>query len=517
MTEVRRERHLEERETKMKKKIFAIMLIAVMVLASVGTAFAQTTDSGQGGDRTITVSNPSKEETYTLYKLFDATASGTGNDAAINYTLTGDMPEALADYFQVDEAGNVTAKKDSFSQDDANAIADYAKANATKVAEVESDGSKLAFTGLKPGYYVVTSTLGTNATIDSAKEANVTIYDKNTKTIKVTKDVEGESYSIGDTVKYTATFNTVNFLGEGEEAKQVIKYVVKDTLPPYLSNVTVTSIKIDGVDQPVQQFSNNTITLPWASGNATDGYTNLYKNGATLVIKYEAVLTDVTNINADDKNTVSLHPTTWTPEEGEKEPWDEEWQDDAVIRTYAAAIHKVDEKGDDLAGAQFTIAGLEVKKTSDGVYTVVSYDPESTTASAVLDTDANGMLYIVGLEEGAALTVTEYKAPDGYNKIASIEEKLVPQVMTKEVITSSGTRHYDKDGNLVAEASNETTSKTVERNLEDLKPNALTIENNKGTEMPATGGMGTTILYIVGAALVLGAGAVLVTRRKADR
>ena len=501
----------------MKKKLLAVMLIVVMVLASAVTVFGQTVDSEQGGDRTITISNPSKDETYTIYKLFDATASGTGNDAAINYTLEGNMPEDLADYFQVDEAGNVTAKKTSFSQDEANAIADYAKANAAKVAEAKSDGSKLEFTNLEPGYYVVTSTLGTKATIDSAKEANVTIYDKNTKQIEVSKTVEKESYSIGDTVKYTATFNTVNFLGEGENAKQVIKYVVKDTLPPYLSNVTVTSIKIDDVAQTVQQFDDNkTITLPWASGNATDGYTNLYKNGATLVIEYEAVLTNVTNINADDKNTVSLHPTTWTPDEGEKEPWDDEWQDDAVIRTYAAAIHKVDENGDDLAGAQFTIAGLVVTKTSDGVYTVESYNPESTTESAVLDTDDKGMLYIVGLKEGAELTVTEYKAPDGYNKIANIEEKLVPQVMTKEVITSSGTRHYDKDGNLVAESSTETTSKTVERNLEDLKPNALTIENKKGTEMPATGGMGTTILYTLGGLLVVGAGVLLVARRKMD-
>ena len=143
---------------------------------------------------------------------------------------------------------------------------------------------------------------------------------------------------------------------------------------------------------------------------------------------------------------------------------------------------------------------------------MVSYDPESTTESAVLDTDSDGKLYIVGLAGDASLTVTEYKAPAGYNKLTA-PETLTPQVLNTAVYKEAGTYYYDAKGNL----TNTETISSVEvsgNNLSDLDADALEIVNQKGVALPSTGGMGTTIFYIVGAILVLGAGVVLVTRRR---
>ena len=155
-----------------------------------------------------------------------------------------------------------------------------------------------------------------------------------------------------------------------------------------------------------------------------------------------------------------------------------------------------------------------VEETEAGVYTVVSYDPTSTTPSATLKTDSNGKLYIVGLASDVDLTVTETKAPAGYNKLTE-DKTLEPQVLSKQLFKTSGYEKYDKDGNLIDSKTEETAEYTqVTKNLSELDAAALEIINNKGTELPSTGGIGTTIFYVIGAILVLGAGILLVTRRR---
>ena len=226
------------------------------------------------------------------------------------------------------------------------------------------------------------------------------------------------------------------------------------------------------------------------------------------MITYTAKITSTVNINTANTNTISIQPYT-----DDDTPYEEPFSTESVIKTYAAAIQKVDQDGQPLAGAQFTIKGLTVEG-SDGIYTVVSYDPESTTESAVLDTDEDGKLYIVGLASDVSLTVTEYKEPAGYNKLTA-PVTLTPQVLSTAIYKEAGTYYYDAKGNLT---NTETTSsvEVAENNLSDLDTNALEIENQKGVELPSTGGIGTTIFYIIGAILVIGAGVVLVTRRRMD-
>ena len=521
------------------KKMMALVVALVMCIAMAIPAMAATQtvakSPADADNATITVNNPAKGETYKVFKLFDATV---GENGEISYQCTGDIPSALSAFFTKDSSNNVIPddsilEKDGDGKVTGSKMTDALKTaletwasseGATKVAEAESDGKEaLAFTGLPYGYYVVTTTHkpdGENAkaaiTVTSTKP-NASIYDKNSNTPTAKKEVEHESYTIGDTIKYTATFDTTNYMGEGENAKQVVDYVISDTLPSYLSNVTVKSITIGGEAATVQQFDGNKkITIPWATKDTSVSpakFTSIYDQGAQIVIVYEAKLTSTTNINKADKNEISILPEV-DNDNGDKTPWERDWKDDAEITTYAAALKKVDENKAALDGAEFTIKGLVVEETEAGVYTVVSYDPTSTTPSATLKTDSNGKLYIVGLASDVDLTVTETKAPAGYNKLTE-DKTLEPQVLSKQLFKTSGYEKYDKDGNLIDSKTEETAEYTqVTKNLSELDAAALEIINNKGTELPSTGGIGTTIFYVIGAILVLGAGILLVTRRR---
>jgi len=83
---------------KKMKKIFALLIAMVMVLGMSTMAFAQEAASTEtGGSATITVTNPAKGETYTAYKIFEATVTGT-EGGSISYK--GDIPAALSDYFE---------------------------------------------------------------------------------------------------------------------------------------------------------------------------------------------------------------------------------------------------------------------------------------------------------------------------------------------------------------------------------------------------------------------------------
>lgn len=552
------------------KRFASILLAMIMVLGMSMTTFAQTKalDPADADNATITIKNPAKGETYRLHKLFDATVEGN------NIAYQGTVPPVLETYFTADAAGYISPT-DAIAVKDANgkitgtemtdelkaALEAWAKADGGIIEEVSDGTGDLVFTGLSYGYYVVTTTHESDAAGDppttkaaitvTSTQPDADIYDKNVNKPSADKTVEKESYSIGDTVKYTGTFDTTNYIGEANDSKQVVDYVIQDTLPEYLDDVRVTKITIgatktddglvggtviDGGALASFQFGEVTvgtgdsaekyekaILIPWADevtdteGNVS--YTNKYAQGAQIVIEYEAKLTSVTNINAADTNTISITPIVVDEDSTDKKPWDETWEDKAEIITYAAAIKKVDENGNPLAGAVFTIKGLTVETVEvdgvvqAGVYRVVSYNAASDTESAELMTDENGKLYIIGLAEDVTLTVTEFKAPDGYNKLLDTQE-LTPQVLTKEIYATSGKRHYDEDGNLVSESTTATTSKTVERNLDELDVAALEIENQRGTLLPSTGGIGTTIFYVVGGILVIGAGILLVAKKR---
>ena len=512
---------------KKMKKFFALLIAMAMVLGMSTMVFAQSAapTTPDADNASITINNPAKGESYTLYKLFDATVDGAGKIA-----YQGTIPSSLETYFEAitgaDGTTNYVKLKETYDPDsmpDAfwTALETWA-GTGSSTATATSDGSVLTFTGLPYGYYVVitshkdSTTNKAAITVDSTNP-NASIYDKNTtKVVAEEKKANGESFSVGDTITFTAKFLTTNYVGSGDTAGQVYKYVIEDTLPEYLSDVAITGITIGGTawaDAP-SAFTNKQIEIPWVD----DDGASLYANGAEIVVTYTAKLTSTVNVNAANKNTISI-----TPYDKDGNPFEETDSTSDEITTYAAALKKTD-GSKALAGAKFKFYGLNVEKTADGIYTVVSYDARAynTTEGATQDTsklgtemevDADGKLYIVGLGENVTLKGVETVAPNGYNKLET-EVTLTPQVLETEVFKATETRYYDKDGNLVSTQASSTSSKSVEKNLDELDAAGVEVINNAGTELPSTGGIGTTIFYIIGAILVIGAGVVLVTRRR---
>ncbi len=487
------------------RKIFSLLLALMMVLsmgAAMGTiAYARDVATEQGGSASITINNAAKNETYSIYKLFDA-AVGSADEYPIAYT--GNIPESLASYFSKDSAGNISATAAAGTSGDASsdligALKLWAKSQTAIKSQV-SDGSKLTFTGLKYGYYVVTSTQGEGAaiTVDSTKP-NATISDKNTTApIKgLKKEADAESYSIGDTVTYTVTFETANYTAAG---KQIVSYAVKDTLPDFLSDVNVTKITVGGAAVTTQQFDKTTksFTIPWANNG-----TSIYANGAKVIITYTAKLTDKAAIaGSGNQNKITI-----TYKDADGNAADEETTE--IIYTYALAVKKIDgATGKALTGAKFTVKGLKTTG-SNGTYTVTSCSANENNPTE-MEVGSDGVLLIKGLKAGN-YEVTETSSPAGYNKLT--ESKTVTVTAAQTGATTTSVTKYLENGNVVDESTS-SSSISVGYTNNSLAASVAFVINNAGTELPSTGGIGTTIFYIIGGLLVIGALVFFIVRRR---
>ena len=511
---------------KLRKKILALLLSMMMILTLGVTALAQeaapTVDADKGSG-SITVQNAAKGETYNLYRLFDATVSAAQTEGqADSIVYTGTIPDSLSGYFTADQNGYITAAdaawkdpstKAEMSDGLRDALKDWAQGR-TAVATAKSDGSELKFTSLKYGYYVVVSTQGTAISVDSTNP-NATIVDKNsTGPDNLTKTVGDDNVYIGDTVTYTVGFHTSNYDGAGTEAKKIISYTISDTLPDFLTNVNVLSVLIDNDgdaettdDQttldPVPQFSDKKIVLDWYDETNSKF---LYDNGATVTITYTAVVTDKAKIDGDgNKNTVTLQWTT----EGNDEPGPSKLTTDEIIYTYALALKKVDEKGAGLADAKFQFPFyVKADQDTDGAYLYAG-----TTAGEglvnELTTPNTGLIIVKGVKADTEFSITEVDAPNGYNKLTT-PVKVTP---TKTGTTTTDTTIYlDADGNVLQEETTESIEVSVK--IDELAATAVAVLNKTGSLLPSTGGIGTTIFYVAGSILLVGAVIFFVVRKR---
>ena len=216
------------------RKLASLLLALVMVFALATTAFAQEEEVPGAGKGSITISNATIGETYTINKLFDATVNADGTSIA----YYGEIPASLKTYFTAVDNGYISATKaakdgENMSEGLKAALKAWT-ATAEGFATAVSDGSALHFTRLPYGYYVVTTTQGEQAISVDSTMKHVTIVDKNSSTPKdLTKTASSENVSIGDTVTYTVRFKTSNYDGAGENAKKIVSYTIEDTLPDF--------------------------------------------------------------------------------------------------------------------------------------------------------------------------------------------------------------------------------------------------------------------------------------------
>jgi len=474
---------------KRMKKILALAVALVMVLAMSSMVFASDpSDDGDGAPTSgsITVTANYDKQTYTLYKLFDAqiTFDDEGNQRAITYTLpSGKSLEGNA-YYEVNSNGFIEAK--STLNDDVMKSAEYrawAKSFGTQVGEPKTaDGDNdtgIKWEGLGWGYYFVDTTLGAFITVDT-DNPDAEVVDKNEKP-SIDKEIvnaNGDTSSLGKGDDATdpgagANEKAIAQIGDPVSYKLTVQakpgaenYVVTDTLsagltPPAANAVTVSS----GSGTYSVSVTGQVIKVEF-----TKAYLDSLTANTAITIEYTATLNDkaVTG-EAGNDNTAKL---TWGHDNDENYS-----EDEAKVYTAQVSVNKKDDSGAPLEGAGFVVKNSDNKyyKLDGGTVTWVT----SIDAADEHTSNASGAVAaFTGLKNGT-YTLVEKTVPDGFNKLADTEFTIKNDDYTA--------------ANLV---------KTEE------------VTNNRGTELPSTGGIGTTIFYIVGAVLVAGAAIILVTRRK---
>ncbi len=487
---------------KLKNLFMAMLAMLVMVLPS-SVASAQTVDAQAGGTGTITIRNASQSQTYTVYKLFEATvtADGTG----ISYKVpTGKTLPADNPYFAVDSKGNVTAKEGATVS--LEAFATWAKSFGTEVKSAKATDNTLVFTNLTFGYYFVTSSLGAVLTVDSTTP-NATVIDKNTTnpTIPDSNDGGGKKIvaadgtttstttaKIGDTVPFQFKFNATNFVTVNGVTKQIKSYTITDTPTALTINQDTVVVKVGTKTLVKDQdytvsFDNTgkmTVVLTWIKRDKS----TIYDSPIEVNVTYSAV------VNKDAKegvatNTATLgynsfdptnpqdpnHPDNPDPTPTDPTPVNPKDPDDntTTVTTHRFTLKKTNEANDTLTGAEFKLydalsGGAEIKVVKDGdAYRVAEANETGVAIEA-------GEVVIKGLKHSTTYYLEEMKAPNGYNILT--ERK---SIEVKE--------------NNTAQAN---------------------IVNKKGGLLPSTGSIGTTMFYISGAVMLIGAFIFMVSKRR---
>lgn len=535
---------------KKMRKLASILLALVMALGMTSTVFAADTT-----------------HTYEIYQIFTGDYSdGVLSNVKWGQNGTGTKGDAVSESI-LKELEAVT-----------NSTSDTAKlAVINKYVNLKSEafrsGNATMYEGLTNGYYLVKDKDSTqsvengyytlyvvqvvNGTLEFTPKGDVPEVEK--KIVEGNDKVDVNEASIGEEVNYeiTGTLPT-NF-----DDYNTYYYVFTDTLSKGLTYNGDVTVIVDGVDVTNYFYRNATDYSETDGTTITVGIQDIkalsllegvnVTNISKIVITYSATLNenaviagegnpnDVKLDYSNDPNNSGEGTTTTPPENpGKPEPTHPTGntpKDEVVTYTTELTILKNDEDGNVLTGAEFTLTGDGVKvvlvttekftedasgeywKLADGTYTTTaptiaddetdnSAEYESTTTKYKKETQIvakgagkevtnvvgtvgdNGLVTFTGLGAGTYI-ITETKTPAGYNTIAPVTFTLTFNAETKTFVSDNQDVVVGGDNKL-----------------------DTTIVNKKGATLPSTGGMGTTLFYVIGAILVIGAGILLITKRR---
>lgn len=546
------------------KKLFAVMLSLIMVLAMGITSFAATPgDDGKYGtadDRgTITVKGVESTATVMAYKVIEAQYGNNGGSFSGYNSL---YPSVIAnDRLQADL---------DITRDDLNKLADAVNADTTKTAisMAYANGSWTAT--VKPGTYLV---LVTNAETNIYNPMVVSVYytneDGTTNDLhegelkieeggstakvsgqpKVDKVItsgngtdKGNSANVGDTVSYKVSVNPVpNYNGTNP------KLNVVDTLDKGLQytdeslNVVVKGANTDGTDKALVAGTDYTFT-PSTKGGKTvltvdfvvgDKYTLNAYAGKVVEITYNATLTSDATLNDNaNVNDVTLNYTRDSKTEGNGETDNDKtytytFDIDGNATGTTGIINKKGDKTEDkdgLNGATFALYKAE-QLNANGSF---EGDPYKTTTSEKQG-DKKGQLHFTGLAAGTYY-IQETAAPNGYSVNTTIFKVVIDATYYqtgdtlpngKEVgMLKSWTVKVGEGINATGNALKEVANFTVnnEGTMTRAENGGMDIQNTSISSLPSTGGIGTTIFTIVGCGIMIAAaGLFFASRRKENR
>lgn len=473
------------------KKLFAALLAAALVLAMAVPAFAET-NATKGS---ITIDGTVSGETYTIYRMFKLDSY---NGDAYSYTVEDNWKTffstgAGSSYIDLDSNGHPTWKAEKSQDSDKAEFAKLALKWATEnkvsaAAESQtSTGSDVIFPNLDLGYYLVDSSLGALCGLNTTNP-NATIKEKNEKP-EIKKEVQTSTGDWGD--KNNAKIgDTVEYKVEIKVADGAQTYTVYDTMSTGLTfnsgSLKVTANDVVTTDYTLTPTTNGfTLVLP-------ETYVSTLTKGTTIMVTYNATLNKDAVIDGDgNTNEVKLgygnHQNT-VPSK-------------VTTKSYQFDLVKVDGTANEdgthtlLNGAKFKLyetktsdTALRFVKNADGSYRVAldTENGENVTDTIVV----NGKVHISGLNK-VNYWLDETLAPDGYNKLTERQEVKLSEGSQNATLETGATTWAEGNGGVV-------------------------VKNNAGTVLPSTGGMGTTLFYVIGGGLMVAAVVLLVTKKRME-
>lgn len=474
------------------KKLVGLLLTLVMV-------FAVSAAMAEGETGSITINDAVVGQTYTLYQILDlesynASANAYAYKATTAWNTFINSDAIKGTYVEVDAQGYVTWKDGADAAAFAKATQKYAKDNSiANQGSVTATTTTVSFTGLDLGYYLVDTTLGTLCSLDTTNPS-VVMEEKNEVPTNVKTVQEDSTGKYGE--KNDADIGqTVNFKSTITAQAGAENYVFHDKMSEGLTYTGVTGITLNGA---VVAESNYEVTAPAADGDTfdvtfTQAFCDTLKANDKIVVSYTATLNEkaviagagnpnTSKVSYGVKDGTTSEPSgTTPPSETTTYTWDLD-----VLKYANGDESKVlkDAEFVLLNSAKTKVATIVNGKVTGWADVPAAVDgtitwPENT----VLTTGENGKIEIDGLDSDTYY-LREVKAPNGYNKLAE-------DIKIEITGPTEG-----QDGKL--------TYTTV----------VAKVNNQSGTELPSTGGIGTTIFYVIGGVLVIGAAAMLIAKRK---
>ena len=523
------------------KKLFSILLALVLVMGLCGSAFA----SGQTNTPatyTITMSTTANHS-YTAYQVFSGKltesngktvlsdiewGSGVNGDALMT-ALRADSTYGSA--FTSCASASDVADVLSAYDDDSAAIKAIAKIIAANKATAAGSGTT-SITGLAAGYYLILDTTAaadmpdgqtySDFMLEVVKDVTVEAKDGSTTSQKKVKDADDTAgtvtdwqdsadYDIGDAVpfqlKATVASDYANY--------DTYKLVFHDKESAGLSfNISSVKVYVDGTEITTGfevktsglADSNCTFEVVFADLKTVTSV----KAGSVITVEYTSTLNtsavigstgNPNEMHVEYSNNPNSDQTGTTPD------------DKVIVFTYETIINKVDKDKNALTGADFTLY-KEVPSTVSGAQTGADIKAgfNSDVKATALDDakyyvvvgnktgDATGSTFdFKGIDDGNYVLV-ETTIPNGYNAWDAV------------AFTVSATHDVNADNpQLTALTGGDLFTGSVSAGTL-----TATIENKSGRELPSTGGIGTTLFYVIGGLMVAGATVVLVSRKRME-
>lgn len=535
-------------------KKFAAFVASILAVACMAAPMA-TSFSADAAENTISFTGANVgTHKYQAYMIFSGTAADNGfggsaelkdaqwaNPTGADAFLTALKNDSTlgTDFTNCNTAAAVASVLKDYESNGAKAkaFADFAIANKTNLLAVEEAGTSI--TAAQDGYYVIeetevadggTMTAHLLGVYDASAGAEITVKSEMPtfqKKIKDTNDSGTEDgstngvwqdsadYDIGDDVPFQLTATLPNDYATYEQYKLVFHDNLQDSVYGDAENIKVYyqkgDTKVDITDfksatpntadaKFAATHEDTTCNLEVTIANLKELVTNA-EAGGTVVVEYTAKLKDTAKLGTPGNwNSGYLEYSNNPYHTGEGDTTSKTTEDMVVAFTYQLSVDKVDGSGNALEGAGFTLYKYNPNSLAADKYDAVGSEITGVTTFEFKGVDAG------------KYKLVETTIPTGYNKATDLEfvvsathdeEADVPTLLTLTVANN--------DGDSIVATELSAGMFTVDMSTGAL---ATKIVNNSGSELPSTGGIGTTIFYVAGGALVVGAGVLLVSKKR---